>query len=131
MSCDPGTGTVLVMRRRRFGGGIVIVSLGSLPSCTAELLALLNSDTTGASIVDSNYNQTCNSTTDTMSEILSNIAYNFPTLKAADEVIAFRHVNGDLSYLYRPPVVVRHIKRPSRRTIHQPCWSRHRWKSLT
>jgi len=123
---DTSTDTVVVLRRRRFNGSVIIISLGSLPTCTAELLELLNG---GTSISTTEINSTCNSTIDNIT--LSDFAFNLPTLKADDECALFRHINGDLSYLYRPPVICRHIKRPKRRIIHQPCWSSRRWKSLT
>lgn len=37
----------------------------------------------------------------------------------------------DLSFLYRPPIKHKAVYKRLRHHIHQPCWRRGRWKSLT
>ena len=43
----------------------------------------------------------------------------------------YEHIVPDLSYLYRPPVKHKAVYKRIRHHIHQPCWKRGRWKSLT
>lgn len=43
----------------------------------------------------------------------------------------YAHIVPDLSYLYRPPVRYKTVYKRLRHHIHQPCWRRGRWKSLT
>jgi len=116
-------------RGRSIGRAILIVTCGFSHNNTAETMHI--SQDGGAVLVsDGRYNRTDDPrVTMELLETLSNY-YNTPTC-TSDDAPVFRHINGNLGYLYRPPVICRHIKRLKRRIIHQPCWRRNRWKSLT
>lgn len=120
-------------RHERWSGGkVFIVICAGLNHQTLTEANRLSESTNGGAIFisDGSSNHTTSYEDDISNLAFSLSCYNQPT-RNQEEAIIVPHVNGDLSYLYRPPVLCRHIKRPKRHVIHQPCWRRNRWKSLT
>lgn len=81
-------------------------------------------------IIDSPQETTTQNLTCSSTEFLSSLQ-NIKSCGYDDEVIIESHINGDLRYLYRPPILHNKKVVQWRHPLRQPCWRRGRWKSLT